>query len=159
MVTEWGCTEGATKCWSGIDTWRHNHRKYFTEKPFPFRAVMWYPRSKANKTVHLSCWKFSLGPAPCSIHLLDRLIYPWLIWLFRGGCTTAVNSLSRQENVHDTGSFIYVIRHNSIALNSMHHSICNYITCNKNMLNGWKIHQMDWIQRWLMSVFLFAASW
>lgn len=97
-----------SKCWSCTDTLRHNYRMCFTEKPFPFWSVTWHPRSKANKMVHLSHWKFSLGPAPCFAHSFGRFIYPWLIWLFEGAGPTAVNSLSRQENVHDTGLFNFV---------------------------------------------------
>ena len=90
---------------------KHNYQEYFTEKPFPSWSIMWHPRSKANKAVHLSTWKFSLGPAPCSIHLFGRFIYLWLVWLFKGGGPTAVNSLSRWENVHDTASLCLVFRY------------------------------------------------
>lgn len=61
--------------------------EYFTEKPL--RSVMWHVTSKANKVVHLSPWKFSLGPAPCFFHLFGRFIYLWLIWPFKGGSPTA----------------------------------------------------------------------
>lgn len=66
------CTIEGMKCWKDIIG------KDFTLRPF----LTWYPRRTTNKMVHLSCWKFSLGPSPCSSHLFGRIIYPWLIWGF-----------------------------------------------------------------------------
>lgn len=75
------CTIEGMKCWKDIIG------KDFTLRPF----LTWYPRRTINKMVHLSCWKFSLGPSPCYIHLFGRIIYPWLIWgFFKGEYTTAV---------------------------------------------------------------------
>ena len=69
---------------------RCNCGKYFPEKPFPLWSFMWHRRSKDNTMVHLSRLEFSLGLAPCFVHLFSRFIYPWPIWLFKGWSRTAV---------------------------------------------------------------------